>query len=74
MAIVRMYLDSNLKMAVTLETYDKLDEETSTSLEMLDSCGSTPDISDSERASPQQLTVCTILGLEDQIVVKDNGN
>lgn len=68
-----MYLDTDLKMAVVLAGFDKLDEETSTSLEMLGSGMSTPDTIASERASPQQLTVTTLLGLEDAIVAKDGG-
>lgn len=62
-----MYLDNDMKMAEAVENYGKLDEETTTSLEMLDSGGSTPDISDCDRASPQQLTVCTMIGLDDDI-------
>lgn len=59
-----MYLDNNLSMAVAADSYDKLDDrdESSKSLETLECTGSNPDLS---RASPHQLTVCTMLDLED---------
>lgn len=56
-----------------MKSYE-LDEDSRKSIETLESFTFNPDLSESERSSPQQFTVSTIVGLHDRNDLVKDGN